>query len=180
MFPRVFPRSISMASASEVRLSPEGLAGEHDPIEVPAKLFIGRFPKSMDESALIPYFEPFGKVKECVILRDFSTKQSKGCAFIKFGSVSDAVDCIRKLNNQLVLDDEIGALQVQFANGEVERLGLSCEQIEVPPVKIFVGSLPSTIDERSLYAMFAPYGEVVETFILHDDATGASRGSVCL
>ena len=148
-------------------------------IEVPVKLFVGRFPKSLDDTELMRFFEPFGKIKECVILRDFHSKESKGCAFIKFGSVSDAVDCIKKLNNKLVLDQDIGPLQVQFANGEIERLGLSAEQIEVPPVKIFVGSLPVDFTEQTLFELFAPFGEVVETFILHDESTGTSKGSVC-
>ena len=153
---------------------------ESDVIEVPVKLFVGRFPRSFEEGDLIHYFESFGKIKECVILRDFNTKQSKGCAFIKFGMVNDAVECIKKLNNKLVLDDEIGPLQVQFANGEIERLGLSSDQIEVPPVKIFVGSIPPDLCETALFTLFSPFGEVVETYILRDDGTGISKGSVCL
>lgn len=174
---RIFPRSIKMVVSPLANLAGHSRDFDSGVIEVPAKLFIGRFPKSLDESGLVSYFEAFGKVKECVILRDFSTKQSKGCAFIKFGSVGDAVECIRKLNNQLVLDDAIGPLQVQFANGEIERLGLCSEQIEIPPVKIFVGSLPTDVGEQSLFDMFAPFGEVVETFILRHDES--SKGSVC-
>ena len=146
-------------------------------IEIPVKLFIGRFPHSMSDAELGSVFEPFGQLKECTILRDYMTKESKGCAFIKFANLVNAITCIKKLNNIKVIDDSIGPLQVQFANGEIERLGLSVEQVESPPVKVFVGSLPPSFTCANLYEAFKPYGQVVETFILTNPDTGMSKGS---
>ena len=146
-------------------------------VEVPVKLFVGRFPRELGDTDLAQLFEEFGKVKECTILRDHETRESKGCGFVRFANLSNAIDCIKKLNGKKVVDDSIGPLQVQFANGEVERLGLSIEQVEPPPVKIFVGSIPEDYTAEQLLELFKPYGEVVETFILTDAQSGAPKGS---
>jgi RNA recognition motif-containing protein len=146
-------------------------------VEVPVKLFIGRFPRDLADSELLSVFETFGKVKECTILRDHETKESKGCGFVRFANLNNAIDCIRELNGKKVLDSSVGPLQVQFANGEVERLALSTDQVEPPPVKIFVGSLPLKFTASDLHHLFNAHGDVVETFVLTDPDTGLSKGS---
>ena len=144
-------------------------------IDIPVKLFVGRFPKSLSDRELSEIFEKFGPVEECVILRD-GDRESKGCAFVRFKHITAAVNAIAALNNQEVLCPNVGSMQVQFANGEVERLDLKSDQIEVPPVKIFVGSLTKTTTEKFLEKLFEKYGEVIEVFIL-SDAHGNPKGS---
>jgi len=146
-------------------------------VEVPVKLFVGRFPRSLTDAELSDIFEEYGKIKECTILRDHVTRESKGCGFVRFAHLNNAIESIRNLNGKRVVDDSIGPLQVQFANREVERLGLSTEQVEAPPVKIFVGSLPDDFTTDRLFELFAPYGDVVETYIITDSDSGAPKGS---
>jgi RNA recognition motif-containing protein len=146
-------------------------------VEVPVKLFIGRFPRSFSDEDLGELFTKFGKLKECAVLRDHNSRESKGCGFVRFAHLTNAVECIRQTNGKLVVDAEIGAIQVQFANGEVERLGLSLDQVEPPPVKLFVGCLPDDITPDQLHDLFRPFGDVVETFVLTDPESGESKGS---
>lgn len=146
-------------------------------VEVPVKLFIGRFPRSFSDEDLSAVFSKFGKLKESTVLRDHNSRESKGCGFVKFAHLTNAVDCIRETNGKLVVDASIGAIQVQFANGEVERLGLSTDQVEPPPVKLFVGCLPEAFGPEQLLALFEPFGDVVETFVLTDPESGSSKGS---
>jgi RNA recognition motif-containing protein len=62
-----------------VSSNPPGIKMSSDtPHSVPVKLFVGRFPLTMNDAELQTFFEPFGKVHECVILRDIATKASKG------------------------------------------------------------------------------------------------------
>lgn len=42
--------------------------------------------------------------------------------------------------------------------------------------KLFVGSLPWSINNDSLKEMFSPYGEVTEAIIINDRETGRSKG----
>lgn len=146
-------------------------------VEVPVKLFVGRFPKSFTDQDLEELFNEFGKIRECAVLRDHSSKESKGCGFVKFAHLNNAISCIKETNGVRVVEASIGPIQVQFANGEIERLGLSIDQIDAPPVKVFVGSLPEKFTERDLHVIFEPFGDLVETFILKDLSTNESKGS---
>ena len=141
-------------------------------VEVPVKLFVGRFPRDFSDEDLERVFAAFGKLKECTILRDHGSKDSKGCGFVRFAHLAHAIECIKQTNGVLVVDPSIGPVQVQFANGEIERLGLSPDQIESPPTKVFVGSLPSDFSTDQLLALFTPFGDVVEAFILEDKGSG--------
>jgi RNA recognition motif-containing protein len=152
-------------------------------IEIPVKLFVGRLPRDMTEDQLRCIFSPFGEVKECKILCDYVTKESKGCAFVIYSNLVNAVESIQELNNQYIVDESVGdPLQVQLASGEMERLGLSPDQIDPPPTKVFVGSIPPSI--KNLREMFEAYGEVVETFIISNSESISRRnshlGSVCI
>lgn len=42
--------------------------------------------------------------------------------------------------------------------------------------KLFVGSLPWSINGDSLKALFAPYGEITEAIVITDRQTGRSKG----
>ena len=146
-------------------------------VEVPVKLFVGRFPKSFLEENLEKVFSNYGKIRECTVLRDHATKESKCCGFVRFANLSHAITCIKETNGILEVDGSIGPIQVQFANGEIERLGLSVDQIEAPPIKVFVGSLPHDFTEDDLRLLFEPFGKVIEVFILLDASTKGSKGS---
>ncbi len=67
----------------------------------------------------------------------------------------------------------LGAIQVKYATGELERLGLPAElgattDITAEQPKLFVGSLPKAFEEEDVRALFAPYGEIAEVFIMRD------------
>jgi len=42
--------------------------------------------------------------------------------------------------------------------------------------KIFVGSLPWSINNDSLRDLFAPYGEITDAVVINDRQTGRSKG----
>ena len=42
--------------------------------------------------------------------------------------------------------------------------------------KLFVGSLPWSVDDQGLQEIFAPHGEVVSARVITDRETGRSRG----
>jgi len=92
---------------------------------------------------------------------------------VRFSNLINAIECIKTLNNS-VLDESIGPIQVQFANGEIERLGLCPTQVDFPPTKVFVGSIPIEYAEADdLRNLFCEFGEVVDSFILPTNSAGA-------
>eukprot|EP00914_Ancora_sagittata_P001509 GHVO01003854.1.p1 GENE.GHVO01003854.1~~GHVO01003854.1.p1 ORF type:complete len:526 (-),score=91.68 GHVO01003854.1:1081-2613(-) len=146
--------------------------------QVEIKLFVGRVPRNIDEDQLRPTFEEFGQVLEVAIIRDKSTQNHKGSAFIRMASLTQADNAIRALNNVKVLDQSLGPLQVRYANGEAEKLGLSNENANAgtDQAKLFVGSLPKPVTEDDVCNIFKQFGTIDEVFVMKDNATGQGKG----
>ncbi len=46
------------------------------------------------------FFSKYGEILESQIIRDSRTSQSKGCAFVKFASMTNAEDAIKNLTSK--------------------------------------------------------------------------------
>lgn len=149
----------------------------HSAPQVEIKLFVGRVPQSMDDTALRPVFEEFGEVKEAVIIRDKTTNKHKNSAFIKMASIAGADAAIRGLNSSRVLDPSMGAISVKYATGEAEKLGLvASTEPGQDQAKLFIGSIPKTMLDEEVRQFFAAYGAVEEVFVMKDPVTQAGKG----
>lgn len=134
----------------------------------PVKLFVNRVPKHMTNEELLKIFNKYGLVVECNIIRD--SNGPKGCAFVRFSNIYEAQNAILCIHGKTILDKEVGPIQVKYADGEIERLGLSPD---VQPcgesIKVFVGSLPKNCTEDQLLLLFKQFGHVDEVHIIRDN-----------
>ncbi|KAK1443100.1 RNA-binding domain RBD containing protein [Babesia gibsoni] len=145
------------------------------PVEI--KLFIARIPKTYEEPEIRKIFEEYGDVKDVTVIRDKVTNVHKSCAFVRMVSISQADAAIKSLNNVHVVDSALGPVLVKYAAGETERLGFTSLVGEPGSneAKLFVGSIPKTVDETFLREMFEPYGTIDEVFVMKDQA-GMGKG----
>ncbi|XP_066972990.1 CUGBP Elav-like family member 4 isoform X9 [Macrobrachium rosenbergii] len=88
------------------------------------KLFVGMLSKQQTEEDVRQLFQHYGNIEECTILRG-PDGASKGCAFVKYGSHSEAQAAINSLHgSQTMPVSRTGAsssLVVKFADTEKER-----------------------------------------------------------
>ncbi|XP_045124855.1 CUGBP Elav-like family member 4 isoform X16 [Portunus trituberculatus] len=88
------------------------------------KLFVGMLSKQQTEEDVRQLFQPYGNIEECTILRG-PDGASKGCAFVKYGSHTEAQAAINTLHgSQTMPVSHTGAsssLVVKFADTEKER-----------------------------------------------------------
>uniref|UniRef100_A0A6N2ND63 RRM domain-containing protein n=1 Tax=Salix viminalis TaxID=40686 RepID=A0A6N2ND63_SALVM len=124
--------------------------------EESVKLFVGQVPKQMTEDQLLAMFEEFAVVDEVNIIKDKTTRASRGCCFIICPSRHEADKAVNACHNKKTLPGASSPLQVKYADGELERL----------EHKLFVGMLPKNVSEAELSDLFSTYGVIKDIQIL--------------
>ncbi|XP_004290716.1 PREDICTED: CUGBP Elav-like family member 5 [Fragaria vesca subsp. vesca] len=124
--------------------------------EESVKLFVGQVPKHMNEAQLLTMFEEFSLVDEVNIIKDKTTRASRGCCFVICPSREEADKAVNACHNKKTLPGASSPLQVKYADGELERL----------EHKLFVGMLPKNVSEVEVSDLFSKYGTVKDLQIL--------------
>ncbi|XP_034438787.1 CUGBP Elav-like family member 5a isoform X3 [Hippoglossus hippoglossus] len=91
------------------------------------KLFVGMLNKQQTEEDVYRLFEPYGVIEECTVLRG-PDGNSKGCAFVKFSTHTEAQSAISALHGSQTMpvspspsDGASSSLVVKFADTDKER-----------------------------------------------------------
>lgn len=121
--------------------------------EVGIKLFVGQVPKTMDETDLFPVFSKFGPMENITIIRDRTTGQHRGCAFVTYLKGESADVCQNELHDKIILNGGKKPVQVKPAGKKEDY-------------KVFVGMLPNTVTEDMVEEIFSRFGEVTSVFII--------------
>uniref|UniRef100_A0A673L0S9 RNA-binding protein Musashi homolog 2-like n=1 Tax=Sinocyclocheilus rhinocerous TaxID=307959 RepID=A0A673L0S9_9TELE len=70
---------------------------QHDP----GKMFIGGLSWQTSPDSLRDYFSKFGEIRECMVMRDPTTKRSRGFGFITFADVSSVDKVLAQPHHEL-------------------------------------------------------------------------------
>ncbi|KAJ3298164.1 hypothetical protein HK104_011085 [Borealophlyctis nickersoniae] len=108
------------------------------------------------------YFEKYGEVDDCVVMKDPITGRSRGFGFLTFRS-SKSVDAVIQLEH--TLDGKIIDPKRAIPREEQDRTE-----------KIFVGGVAPEVTEDVFRAYFERFGRVVDATLMTDRETGRPRG----
>ncbi|GAA0153516.1 RNA metabolism protein [Lithospermum erythrorhizon] len=122
------------------------------------KLFVGQVPKHMSEAQLITMFKEIAIVDQLNIIKDKTTRASRGCCFVICPSREEADKAVDACHNKKTLPGASSPLQVKYADGELERL----------EHKLFIGMLPKNVSEAEVSELFSQYGTITDLQILRD------------
>ncbi|KAF4683701.1 hypothetical protein FOZ62_025353 [Perkinsus olseni] len=148
-------------------------------VRIPVKLFVGKLPCDWTEDNVRNLFEPYGDVEEVSIIRPKTNPgkgQKYGCAFVKYGAIQEAAAAIEGMAGKQTVNESAGPLQIQYANGEPERLGLP-DDTEGVAQKLFVANVPAEVDDGELRKVFSEYGTVTEAYCIQPRRPGGNRAA---
>ncbi|XP_040846434.1 CUGBP Elav-like family member 5 isoform X16 [Ochotona curzoniae] len=130
------------------------------------KLFVGMLNKQQSEEDVLRLFQPFGVIDECTVLRG-PDGSSKGCAFVKFASHTEAQAAIHALHGSQTMPGASSSLVVKFADTDKERTLRRMQQM--------VGQLG--ILAPSLTLPFSPYSAYAQALMQQQTTVLSTSGS---
>uniref|UniRef100_UPI00358F280F heterogeneous nuclear ribonucleoprotein A1-like n=1 Tax=Myxine glutinosa TaxID=7769 RepID=UPI00358F280F len=143
------------------------MSGESEQIK---KLFIGGLSFDTTEETLKKYFEKWGQVMECVVLKDSKTRHSRGFGFVEFSDVSE-VDAVMSERPHRI-DNRV----VETKRAIPRHVLDSRPGVHMTVKKLFVGGIREDIQESHLRDYFSVFGNVVNVEMVNDRLTGKRRG----
>ncbi|XP_051542433.1 RNA-binding protein Musashi homolog 2-like isoform X2 [Myxocyprinus asiaticus] len=122
---------------------------QHDP----GKMFIGGLSWQTSPDSLRDYFSKFGEIRECMVMRDPTTKRSRGFGFITFADVSSVDKVLAQPHHEL--DSKTMVTRTK---------------------KIFVGGLAASTVIEDVKQYFEQFGKVEDAMLMFDKTTNRHRG----
>ncbi|KAN0027875.1 hypothetical protein ACTFIV_009701 [Dictyostelium citrinum] len=120
------------------------------------KLFVGQIPKSFNEEEIKNLFTNIANIESVSLIKNKTTNEPQGCAFVSVPSREEADRAIEQLHNSKKFQGVLNNLQVKYADSEQEKLAS----------KLFVGMLPRSYEEEQIRELFEPHGVVEDICIL--------------
>ena len=135
-----------------------------------SKIFIGGISYDTTERDLKSYFSQFGRISYSTIVYDLNTGISKGYGFI-FVQDEESVEEIIKKGKHLINGRLVDANRAKGKDFQTVQDAILKEKR-----RLFVGGISTQTTEDDLYEYFSTFGKVLNTFIIRDPFTRASKG----
>jgi len=153
-------------SAAPAVATTEEYEVESSPV-IDRKVFVGGVNFETTEDNLKTFFLQFGKIVECIIVRDRQTGRSKGFGFITFYRKADADRAIESTDLSL----ESRSLTVRPATppgGNKPRTTTGN--------KVFIGGLQGEVTDEAIKTAFSKFGEISLVQVMRQPESQKTRG----
>uniref|UniRef100_A0A668ACT0 RNA-binding protein Musashi homolog 2 n=1 Tax=Myripristis murdjan TaxID=586833 RepID=A0A668ACT0_9TELE len=124
-----------------------------DPQHDPGKMFIGGLSWQTSPDSLRDYFSKFGEIRECMVMRDPTTKRSRGFGFVTFADAASVDKVLAQPHHEL--DSKTMVTRTK---------------------KIFVGGLSANTVVEDVKQYFEQFGKVEDAMLMFDKTTNRHRG----
>uniref|UniRef100_A0A3B5ATD7 RNA-binding protein Musashi homolog 2 n=1 Tax=Stegastes partitus TaxID=144197 RepID=A0A3B5ATD7_9TELE len=124
------------------------------------------FPSLFTDS-LRDYFSKFGEIRECMVMRDPTTKRSRGFGFVTFTDAASVDKVLAQQHHEL--DSKTIDPKVAFPRRAQPKMVTRTK-------KIFVGGLSANTVVEDVKQYFEQFGKVDDAMLMFDKTTNRHRG----
>uniref|UniRef100_G3QAA9 RRM domain-containing protein n=1 Tax=Gasterosteus aculeatus aculeatus TaxID=481459 RepID=G3QAA9_GASAC len=135
---------------------------QHDP----GKMFIGGLSWQTSPDSLRDYFSKFGEIRECMVMRDPTTKRSRGFGFVTFTDAASVDKVLAQQHHEL--DSKTIDPKVAFPRRAQPKMVTRTK-------KIFVGGLSANTVVEDVKQYFEQFGKVDDAMLMFDKTTNRHR-----
>ncbi|MBN3326423.1 RO31 protein, partial [Atractosteus spatula] len=133
------------------------------------KLFIGGLSFETTDESLRAHFEQWGKLTDCVVMRDPANKRSRGFGFVTYS-------CVQEVDAAMAARPHKVDGRVVEPKRAVSREDSSKPGAHLTVKKIFVGGIKEDTEEYHLREYFEKYGKIESIEVMEERQTGKKRG----
>uniref|UniRef100_A0A0L8FK40 RRM domain-containing protein n=1 Tax=Octopus bimaculoides TaxID=37653 RepID=A0A0L8FK40_OCTBM len=130
------------------------------------KLFIGGLNNETTEDTLRQYFETWGEVVDCVVMKNPTNNRSRGFGFVTYQSAAQ-LDKAQAQRPHTLDKKTLDTKRAMPRDGS--------EETQASVKKMFVGGLEETTSEEEIRELFCPYGRIEKVEMIKDKATGKQK-----
>lgn len=131
------------------------------------KLFIGGLNYDTTEEVIKQHFEQWGEIVDCVVMKNPSTKRSRGFGFITYKG-SEMLDEAQKNRPHKIDNRDLDTKRAMPRN--------ESDETQTSVKKMFVGGLKEETSEDDIRDTFGGFGKIEKLEMIKDKATGKQRG----
>lgn len=145
----------------------DGASGPAEVPNDPGKMFIGGLSWQTSPESLREYFSKFGEITEVMVMKDPTTRRSRGFGFITFADPNSVDKVLAQGSHEL--DGKKIDPKVAFPRRAHPKMVTRTK-------KIFVGGLsaPTTLEDVKNY--FEQFGPIEDAMLMFDKQTNRHRG----
>uniref|UniRef100_A0A3B3RZX8 Musashi RNA binding protein 2 n=1 Tax=Paramormyrops kingsleyae TaxID=1676925 RepID=A0A3B3RZX8_9TELE len=122
---------------------------------------------SQHDPGLRDYFGKFGEIRECMVMRDPTTKRSRGFGFVTFADAASVDKVLAQPHHEL--DSKTIDPKVAFPRRTQPKMVTRTK-------KIFVGGLSANTVVEDVKQYFEHFGKVEDAMLMFDKTTNRHRG----
>jgi len=133
----------------------------------PGKMFVGGLSWQTTPEGLKEYFAKFGEISEVMVMKDPTTRRSRGFGFVTFAG-GEGVDRVLAHGTH-TLDGKKIDPKVAFPRRANPKMVTKTK-------KIFVGGLSATATVEDVKGYFEQFGKIEDVMLMFDKQTNRHRG----
>lgn len=131
------------------------------------KLFIGGLNYETTEETIKQHFEQWGEIVDCVVMKNPSTKRSRGFGFITY-KAAEMLDEAQANRPHKIDNRELDTKRAMPRN--------ESDETQTSVKKMFVGGLKDDTAEDDVREVFGNFGKIEKLEMIKDKNTGKQRG----
>ncbi|XP_052242116.1 RNA-binding protein Musashi homolog 2-like isoform X3 [Dreissena polymorpha] len=133
----------------------------------PGKMFIGGLSWQTTAEKLKEHFGNYGEIKESMVMKDPTTKRSRGFGFVTYKNPDSVDKCLE--NGPHILDGKQVDPKVAFPRKAQPKMVTKTK-------KIFVGGLSAQTTVEDVKKYFSTFGQIEDAMLMFDKTTNRHRG----